>query len=58
MQRGRFGWNTAEGTILVVDDDESWYFKVKRIMRRSGFGQQIISAHNGLPALQNCGPSL
>ncbi|KAA5539666.1 response regulator [Adhaeribacter rhizoryzae] len=39
-------------TILVVDDDESYRFLVKRFLLRSGFDQQIITAHNGWEALQ------
>lgn len=39
-------------TILVVDDDETYRFLVKRILHKSGFCQQIITAHNGSEGLQ------
>ncbi|WP_051359642.1 response regulator [Adhaeribacter aquaticus] len=38
-------------TILIVDDDETCCFVAKRILQKYGFGQQIITVHNGLEAL-------
>jgi CheY-like chemotaxis protein len=38
-------------TILVIDDDESHHFLVKRNLQKSGCRQQIITAQNGLDAL-------
>ena len=39
-------------TILVIDDDESYLFLIKRILLNNGYKQQIITAQNGLVALQ------
>ena len=39
-------------TILVVDDDETCCFLLKRSIQKTGFDQQIITAHTGLEALQ------
>jgi len=39
------------GTILVVDDDDNWCFISKRLFKKAGVGNQVITASNGLDAL-------
>jgi CheY-like chemotaxis protein len=37
--------------ILVVDDDENWCFISKRMLSKASMGKEIITAKNGLEAL-------
>lgn len=39
-------------TIMVIDDDQDWCFVIKMILQRVGFGKKVITANNGLVALQ------
>ena len=41
-----------ENTIMVVDDDEDYCFLTKKILKRAGVINQIITASNGLEALK------
>jgi CheY-like chemotaxis protein len=38
-------------TVLVVDDDDNWCFLSKRILQKAGVGKQVITAQNGLAAI-------
>lgn len=39
-------------TVMVVDDDDNWCFISKKILRKAGFQNQIITATNGQEALK------
>jgi CheY-like chemotaxis protein len=39
-------------TVLVVDDDDNWCFVAKKLLKREGVGKEVITASNGLNALQ------
>lgn len=41
-----------EYTILVVDDDDDYCFVTKMILQQAGIKQEIITASNGLEALE------
>jgi CheY-like chemotaxis protein len=38
-------------TVLVVDDDDNWCYLSKRILQKAGVGKQIMTAQNGLDAM-------
>lgn len=38
-------------TIFVVDDEENWSYLTKRTLQKSGVGKHIITASNGLEAI-------
>jgi CheY-like chemotaxis protein len=37
--------------ILVVDDDDNWCFLSKKILQKAGYKNHIVTAKNGLEAL-------
>ncbi|MBC3538636.1 response regulator [Rufibacter sediminis] len=37
-------------TVMVVDDDDNWIFVSKLILKRTGVGQEVITARNGREA--------
>lgn len=41
-----------EYTIMVVDDDDDYCFVTKMILQQAGIKQEIITASNGLEAIQ------
>ena len=51
MDRDTAGAERAE-TVLVVDDDENWCYIAKMLLKKAGFGNRVITAGNGLEALE------
>ncbi|WP_246151051.1 response regulator [Adhaeribacter aerolatus] len=39
-------------TVLLVDDDDNWCFLSKKILKKAGIGEEILTAHNGREALK------
>jgi CheY-like chemotaxis protein len=39
-------------TVLVIDDDEGWFFIYKNMFRKVGVGNQLLTANNGLEGLK------
>lgn len=52
MDRDTAGAAEQTGTVLVVDDDANWCFISQRVLQKAGFGNQVITAGNGLEALE------